>query len=32
MPKVAYDCGAVDKQVSLQNIPQAIFNYLKGSE
>jgi two-component system chemotaxis response regulator CheB len=28
MPKVAFDIGAVDKQVPLENIPQAIINAL----
>ena len=29
MPKVAYNIGAVEKQVSLENIPQAIISMLK---
>ncbi|NTV77996.1 MAG: chemotaxis response regulator protein-glutamate methylesterase [Clostridiales bacterium] len=29
MPKAAYDIGAVEKQVSLSNVPQAIVNFLK---
>lgn len=29
MPKVAYDIGAVEKQVSLENIPQVIFSLLR---
>ncbi|MFL0250189.1 chemotaxis response regulator protein-glutamate methylesterase [Clostridium neuense] len=29
MPKVAYDIGAVQKQVSLSNIPQVLFSMLK---
>ena len=28
MPKVAYDIGAVLKQVSLKNIPQAIYSII----
>ncbi len=29
MPKVAFDIGAVEKQVSLSNIPQTLFSMLK---
>lgn len=29
MPKVAYDIGAVERQVSLDNIPQMIFSMLR---
>ncbi|MCX7921989.1 MAG: chemotaxis response regulator protein-glutamate methylesterase [Clostridia bacterium] len=29
MPKVAYDIGAVEKQVSLENIPHTIFSMLR---
>ncbi|MFA9465542.1 MAG: chemotaxis response regulator protein-glutamate methylesterase [Velocimicrobium sp.] len=29
MPKVAYDIGAVEKQVSLSNVPQTLFSMLK---
>ena len=29
MPKAAFDIGAVEKQVSLSNVPQTIVNYLK---
>lgn len=30
MPKVAYDIGAVEKQVTLENIPQTLYSMLKG--
>lgn len=32
MPKVAYDIGAVNKQVSLRNIPQLVFSILDGNK
>lgn len=28
MPKVAYEIGAVEKQVSLDNIPEVLFGML----
>ena len=30
MPKVAYDIGAVDKQVTLKNIPQVLYSIISG--